>query len=68
MAAWSLGIGCCYVSRAEETFQSEEGKRLTEQVDIEPCYTARVCLCVGYPDGKIGEGKPRKDGRAKWIK
>jgi len=23
MAAWSLGIGCCYVSRAEETFQSE---------------------------------------------
>jgi len=67
LAAWALGIGCCYVSRAEETFESEEGKKLMEEAGIEDDYKARVCLCLGYPEGEIGEGKPRKEGRIRRI-
>ncbi len=68
LAAWSLGIGCCYVSRAEETFESPLGLELKKQAGIEDFYAARVCLCMGYPDGEIGQPKPRKDGRIKFIK
>ena len=67
LMAWSLGIGSCYVSRSEETFESDEGKRMMEKAGIEPYYKARVCLCFGYPDGEIGVGKPRKEGRIKWM-
>lgn len=67
LAAWSLGIGGCYVTRAEETFESEVGKKLMARAGIEDYYKARVCVCLGYPDGEIGEGKPRKEGRVKQI-
>lgn len=31
IAAWSLGIGSCYVSRAEETFATEYGPEIMEK-------------------------------------
>lgn len=67
LVAWSLGIGSCYVSRAEETFQSDEGKKLMADAGIELYYLARVCLCLGYPDREIGVGKPRKENRVFFI-
>ena len=67
LAAWSLGIGSCYVSRAEETFESKLGKKLMQEAGIEPHYTARVCLCLGYPDGEPGTAKPRKEGRIRFV-
>ena len=68
LAAWSLVIGSCYVSRAEETFASEPGQRLMQEAGIEKHYKALVCLCLGYPDGETGTAKPRKEGRIKFIK
>ena len=63
LMAWSLGIGSCYVSRAEDTFKTVEGKALMTQVDIPNNYIARVCLCIGYPEGEIGASKPRRENR-----
>lgn len=67
LAAWSLGIGSCYVSRAEETFDSELGRQVMEQAGISSDYVARVCLCLGYPAGELGDPKPRKPGRVKYL-
>ena len=65
--AWSLGIGSCYVSRADETFKTEYGKELMKKAGIDETYTAITHLLLGYPDGEIGEGKPRKYDRIKHI-
>lgn len=67
LAAWSLGIGSCYVSRAEETFASELGQRLMQKAGIEKHYKAHVCLCLGYLDGETGTAKPRKEGRIRYV-
>jgi nitroreductase len=69
IAAWSLGIGCCYVSRAEETFDTDLGKETMRNSGIDPeVYTARVCLTVGYPAGEPAIAKPRKPDRIRFIK
>ncbi|TRX42650.1 hypothetical protein FNW54_18530 [Bacteroides sp. HF-5092] len=67
LATWSLGIGSCYVSRAEETFASEPGQCLMQEASIERRYKAHVCLCLGYPDGETGMAKPRKEGRVRYV-
>lgn len=67
LAAWSLGIGSCYVSRAEETFSTELGQKLQAQANISGDYIARVHLCLGYPSCDLGAGKPRKEGRIRYI-
>lgn len=67
LAAWSLGIGSCYVSRAEDTFASDLGRKLMSEAGIADGYIARVCLCLGYPDGEPGPAKPRKEGRIKIV-
>jgi nitroreductase len=68
LAAWSLGIGSVHVGRSEETFETEEGKKLMEEAGIDPSYAARVSVCLGYPDGEIGQGKSRKIERIYFIK
>lgn len=67
LAAWSLGIGSCYVSRAEETFDSEIGREIMSRAGIGEEYVARVCLCLGYPAGEAGPSKPRKQERVKYL-
>lgn len=66
LAAWSIGIGSCYVSRAEETFDTELGKTIKAQAGIDEDYMAHVCLCLGYPKGE-GQPKPRKEERIRFI-
>jgi nitroreductase len=68
IAAWSIGVGSCYVSRAEKTFMSEEGKGLIAKAGINDTYEAKVCLCLGYIKGEIGQGKPRKENRILFVK
>lgn len=68
LAAWSLGIGSCYVSRAEETFDTEFGKKVMEEAGISQDYIARVHLCLGYPKDITNHAKPRKEGRIHILK
>lgn len=67
LAAWSLGIGSCYVSRSEETFKTNLGRELMEKVGIDDYYVARVHLCLGYPLMTFPKPKPRKEGRIKFL-
>lgn len=63
LAAWSLGIGSCYVSRAEETFTTEYGREIMANAGISEDKIALVHLCLGYPVMKDNQPKKRKEGR-----
>ena len=67
LAAWSLGIGSCYVSRAEETFATEYGREIMEKAGISEDKIALVHLCLGYPTTKENVAKKRKEGRVKYL-
>ena len=59
-AAWSLGIGSCWVNRARELFDMPEGKALLEKWGL-PEYYVGVGNCIlGYVDGEVPAAKPRK--------
>ena len=67
LAAWSLGIGSCYVSRAEETFATEYGREIMEKAGISEDKIALVHLCLGYPTTIANAAKKRKEGRIKFL-
>ena len=67
LAAWSLGIGSCYVSRAEETFASEYGREIMKKAGVSEDKTAFVHLCLGYPTTVTNEAKKRKEGRIRYL-
>ena len=67
LAAWSVGIGSCYVSRAEETFATEYGQEIMEKAGISEDKTAFVHLCLGYPTNIANKPKKRKEGRIKFL-
>lgn len=62
-AAHAVGVDSCYIYRARETFQTEEGKELLRQWGIEGDYEGigNVVLGYGLPGG-VKEAAPRKDG------
>lgn len=60
LAAHSLGLGSCWIHRAKETFETEEGKALLRDLGIEGDYEGIANLILGY--GEIEPTlRPRKD-------
>lgn len=61
-AAHALGVGSCWVHRAREMFDSDEGRALLEKWGL-PTYLRGVGNCLlGYPAQTPAE-KPRVPGR-----
>ncbi len=50
LAAHSLGLGSCWIHRAKESFESEEGKQLLKELSIEGNYEGIGNCIIGYPD------------------
>lgn len=67
LQATELGIASCIVSRGQETFASEEGKRLMKQWGVPEDYICQGFVILGYIDGEPPHSKPRKPGRIKII-
>ena len=62
-AAWSLGVGSCWINRAREVFQLPEGKALLAKWGL-PEDLVGVGNCIlGYPEGEILQPKERRSGR-----
>lgn len=59
-AAWSLGVGSCWIHRAKEEFASEEGKALLRKWGIEGEYIGVGHCVLGYPAGEYREAALRK--------
>lgn len=60
-AAHAVGIDSCYIYRAKEVFESNEGKELLEKWGVKGDYVGigNVILGYGLPEG-IKEAAPRK--------
>ncbi len=60
-AAASMGIGSCWVHRAKQMFETDEGKDLLRKWGITGDYIGVGSCILGYPDGKHPKAAPRKD-------
>ena len=61
-AAHAVGLGSCWIHRAKETFETEEGKELLRKWGLDPEKYRGVGNCIlGYPaPGGIKPAAPRK--------
>ena len=60
LEAVSLGLGCCWINRAIEEFESEEGKALLKKWGIEGEWIGVGHCILGYPAGDPQPAAPRK--------
>ena len=59
-AAHSVGVDSCWIHRAREVFESEEGRGLLRQWGIPDTYVGIGNCILGYRDCEYPEAKPRK--------
>lgn len=61
-AAYAVGLGSCWIHRAEEMFESKEGKDLLKEWGV-PDNLKGVCsIALGYMEGNMPSPAPRKEG------
>lgn len=67
LAAWSLGLGSCWIHRAQQTFEREEFKLLLRELSVEGDYEGVGNCVVGYPAEAPKPPAARKAGRVFWA-
>jgi nitroreductase len=62
-AAWAVGVDSCWIHRAKQVFESEEGKELLKKwkLDSETYFGVGFCL-LGYAEGPRPKPTARKAG------
>jgi len=68
LACEELGIGSCWIHRARETFEREEGKKLLAKLGITEEYEGIGNLIIGYDDNGKRDNAARNEGRVFWVK
>lgn len=66
-AAYALGLGSCWVNRAREVFDTDEGKALLKKWGVEGEYIGIGNCIVGIPD-ESPEMKPRKNNYVYFVR
>jgi len=61
LAASTLGVGSCWIHRAQQEFDSPEGKALLEKWGIPARYRGVGHCILGYPAAELPAARPRKD-------
>lgn len=69
-AAYSVGLGSCWIHRAKEELDTEEGREILKLAGIEnpEDYIGIGHVILGYPEGNLPPAKPRKENRVHYIK
>jgi nitroreductase len=69
LAAHSLGLGSCWIHRAKEMFESEEGKSILKELGLSGEYEGVGNCIVGYaaPDA-VKPQSPRRKDAVIWVK
>ena len=62
LAASEMGVGSCWIHRAKETFETEEGKALLKKWGLKDSLVGIGNCILGYP-AETPAAKPRLDGR-----
>lgn len=60
-AAHAVGLGSCWINRAKEVFETEEGQALLKKWGVEGNWIGVGNCILGYADEQP-EAKPRKEG------
>ena len=60
--AYAVGLGSCWIHRAKQTFETEEGKALLRKWGLKDNLVGIGNCILGYAD-ESPEAKPRLDGR-----
>ena len=68
LSATSLGIGSCWIHRAKEEFDSDEGKKILADLGIEGDYEGIGHVALGYADCAPSPKKPRKENYVYYVK
>ena len=66
-AAEAVGLSSCWIHRAKQEFDSEEGKQILKELEIEGDYEGIDHLVVGYPSKPIPSPLPRKTNYIRWA-
>lgn len=67
LAAHELGVSSCWIHRAKEEFDSEEGRELLRAAGVEGDYEGIGHCVLGYADGEYPAAPERKEGRVFYI-
>ena len=68
LEAHEQGIGSCWIHRAKQEFESDEGKALLKELGIEGDYEGIGHCALGYVDGEYPAAAPRKDNWVYYIR
>lgn len=68
LAAHELGIGSCWIHRAKEEFETEDGKEILKSLGIDGEYEGIGHCVLGYVDGEYPDILPRKENWVYYIK
>lgn len=68
LAAHALGLGSCWVHRAKQTFEREEGEKILKLLGIEGDYEGIANCILGYPDEPEKAAEPRKENYVYYLK
>ena len=67
-AAHAKGLGSCWIHRAKEVFETEEGKAILAGLGIDTTKYVGIGNCIlGYVKGDYPEARPRKENYVYWI-
>lgn len=67
-AAADLGVDSCWIHRAKEEFESEEGREILKSLGIEGNYEGIGHLILGYASEPVKDAAPRKDDYVFYIR
>ena len=67
-AAEAVGLGSCWIHRAKEEFESEEGKAILKEPGIEGDWEGIGHCILGYADGEPKPAAPRKPDYVRYIR
>ena len=65
-AAHAIGLGSCWINRAKEVFDTDEGKALLKKWGLEGEYIGVGNCILGYPD-EAPAMKPRKENYITYV-
>ncbi len=68
LAAESEGVGSCWIHRAREEFESEEGKKILRELGVEGEYEGIGHCVLGYPAEPPKPAAPRKENYVVYVK
>lgn len=67
LASHALGLGSIWIHRAQQEFESEEGKAILKELGIADEWEGIGHCAIGYADCELPKPAPRKDGRVFWA-